>query len=248
MNDLPNLYPAPQKLTADRRAAVRSTVVWAVAAPTPSRPWIRRRIAAIALSIGAAAVLAVLGLLQPWVTPAATWASVPERADAATTASLGSACTAGITARHFPMSVAAATPVLAETRGTSTAVLLASPSQVQICVTGPGGEFDSLGVYQVEPLSATGRGVVDGIPGSRQGGNPLRVIFGRLDSGTDMVTVKTTDGLSVTASVATSGTLAYFLAWWPSHADASRVVITAPAGVTGDLSLPDQSVPSPIHR
>jgi len=75
----------------------------------------------------------------------------------------------------------------------------------------------------------------------------LRVIFGRLYSGADIVTVTTTDGLSVTASVASSGSLAYFLAWWPSHADASRVFITTTSGAIDELPLPDQSAPSPTN-
>jgi hypothetical protein len=158
-------------------------------------------------------------------------------------ADLGQACASKISGRHFPITVATATPVLAEARGASTAVLLASPSQIQICVTGSVGEF--FGVYDVAPLSPSSGGVVDGIPGSREGGDALRAVFGRLDSGEDAVTVTTADGLIVTASVAVSGGSAYFLAWWPSHADASTVVVTAPSGSTDDLPLPDQEEPSP---
>jgi hypothetical protein len=52
-------------------------------------------------------------------------------------------------------------------------------------------------------------------------------------------------GLVVTASVAASGESTYFLAWWPSHADAATVEVREPSGVAGFLPLPDQAEPSP---
>lgn len=146
------------------------------------------------------------------------------------------------------MVVEEATPVLAETRGKSNAVLLASANQVQICVSDPSGAIDSIGVYQVGGFDTAGPGLVDGVAGSPMGGNALRVIFGRVASADDSVNVRTTDGLNITASVAPSGKFGYFLAWWPSHADPNDVTVTLPSGMADNLPIPDQSAPSPVHK
>jgi hypothetical protein len=249
MDQLPSPYPAPQRMPADRRVALRSTLVSAIAEPDSTPRWARRRFLAVPASVGLATLLAVLQLLQPWATPAA-WAAVPQQADAARTASLGASCAATIASHHFPMTVAPATAVLAETRGTSTAVLLVGGSQMQICVTGSVGDF--VGVYEVAPFAAGSPGTVDAVPGSRDGGEALRVVFGRLASGSDTALVTTADGLNVTASVAASvaesGQQGYFLAWWPSHADASSVVVTAPSGARQALEIPDETIPLPTSR
>lgn len=247
MNNSTGLYPDLEPFRPDRRAALRSTLISAIAAPTP-RPWFRRRTAMVPVPLAAATLLALVWLAQPWATLTPAWAAVPERADAAATAKFGGDCSSAIAARHFPMVVEAGTPILAETRGKSTAVLLASATQVQICITDPQGSIDSLGVYQVGSFDAGGTGLVDGVPGSREGGNPLRVIFGRLAASDDKVVVKTADGLNVTASVAAYGKLGYFLAWWPSHADASNVTVTGASGATDSLAVPDQTAPSPVQQ
>jgi hypothetical protein len=80
---------------------------------------------------------------------------------------------------------------------------LTSHSQVQVCVAGNTNNF--LGVYDLAPLLPGSLGVVDAVPGSREGGDPVRVIFGRLASSGDTVVVTTADGLHVTASVSAAG-------------------------------------------
>jgi hypothetical protein len=244
MKQSPALYPAPQGVPPERRVALRSAVVGAVAQPDGPRSWTARRFLAVPATIGLAVVLAALQFMQPWAT-AATWAAVPERANAAQTASLGASCSATIASHHFPMNVSPATAVLAEMRGTSSAVLLVGGSQMQICVAGHAGDF--VGVYEVAPLDSGLQGVVDAVPGSRQGGEPLRVIFGRLAPGS-AAAVTTADGLHVTASVAESGGQGYFLAWWPSHADPSSVVVTTASGASQTLELPDENAPLPTAR
>ena len=242
MSRYPDLYPAPEGIPARRRAVLGSTLMETVEeSTTASRKWFRWRTAPIPAALVVAAVLA---LLQPWTTPAA-WAAMPQRLDAAATARLANSCSSSIEDRHFPMAVSSAVATLAEARGSSTAVLLTSPSQVQICVAGPTSTF--LGVYDLAPLTPGRVAVVDAVPGSREGGDPVRVIFGRLDSSSDTVTVTTADGLHVTVSVSASGASTYFLAWWPSHADAVSAVVTLPSGATETLSMPDQSPPLPAR-
>jgi hypothetical protein len=236
---LMDIYPAEQELPADRRAAIRAVVVAAAGEPAASRLKLTWRWAVVPAAV---AVAVVVGLLQPWATPAA-WASVPEQLDASAVADLGAECASRISDRHFPMALDSTSPVLGEARGTSRAVLLAGPSQIHVCVTGSAGDF--LGVYEVPPLDRSSLGVVDGIPGSREGGEALRVVFGRLRSAGSTVRVTTVDGLVVTASVAASGESTYFLAWWPSHADAATVEVREPSGFAGFLPLPDQAEPSP---
>ncbi len=245
MKQSPALYPAPQGVPPERRVALRSAVVGAVAQLDGPRSWTGRRFLAVPATIGLAVVLAALQFMQPWAT-AATWAAVPERANAAQTASLGASCSAAIARHHFPMNISPATAVLAEMRGTSSAVLLVGGSQIQICVIGQAGDF--VGVYEVAPLDSGLQGVVDAVPGSRQGGEPLRAIFGRLAPGSAAAAVTTADGLHVTASIAESGEQAYFLAWWPSHADPSSVVVTTASGTSQALELPDENAPLPTAR
>jgi hypothetical protein len=236
---LPDIYPAEHKLPADRRAALRAVVVAGACEPAASRPRLTWRWAIVPAAV---AVAVVVGLLQPWATPAA-WASVPEQLDASAVADLGASCASRISDRHFPMALDSTSPVLGEARGTSRAVLLAGPSQIHICMAGSDGDF--LGAYEVPPLDRSSLGVVVGIPGSREGGEALRVVFGRLRSAGSTVKVTTVDGLVVTASVAASGESTYFLAWWPSHADAATVEVREPSGSAGFLPLPDQAEPSP---
>lgn len=230
------LYPAKQPFPAERRAAVRSAVSASLEEPT------RRRRARWLLLPVPAAVIAVAVLLTQAAAPAATWAAVPEGLDSAAMAQLGADCTKRIADRHFPITVQAATPVLGEARGTSKAVLLGAESQAQICIDA--AEWDFLGVYSLTPLPDGAAGAVEGVPGSRWGGDPLRAIFGRVRIGSQVV-VQTADGRQVTASVSDGQAVSYFLAWWPSHADATGVTITSPAGVKEEIPVPDQGPPAP---
>jgi len=242
MSQYPDLYPAPQRLSAQHRVILRSAVTNATQEQIRDHRLLSWRIAPIPAALLAVAVLVVAQLSA---SPAA-WAAVPQRLDAAATTALGTACAARIEQKHFPIAVARAVATLAEARGSSTAVLLSSPLQVQICLEGATSHF--LGVYDVAPLAAGAAGVVDAVAGSRDGGEPVRVIFGQVAADTDTVAVKTADGRSVIGSVSSSGTMAYFLAWWPSHADAISVTVTTSAGATESLFVPDQAPPSPSTR
>jgi hypothetical protein len=237
-----NLYPRPQGLNPDRRAALRSVVVSDLSEGSTAKRLRRPRFAAVPITIGLVVLLAALATLRPWVAPTRAWAAVPESPDAATTARLAEDCASAIAARHFPLAIATYSTALAEIRGSSRAVLLGSNSQVQICIASRDAEFDSMGVYDVSG-GAGSAGTVDAVLGDGH----LRVIFGRVTSSTDKVTVATADGLSVTASVATTGGTAYYLAWWPSAANATAVVVTN-EGATHRLTVPDQTSPTPLQR
>jgi len=160
MNDEEGIYPPTPELESDRRAAIRSTVLAAVTSDERhGRQWFAMSRGRFAVAIPIAALLAVVSMTNPFGPAAApTWAAVPDAVDAATKAQLGSQCASAIADAHFPISIASATPVLAERRGSSSAVLLISPTQVQECVVDKRGELDSLGVYDVKPLAASDEG------------------------------------------------------------------------------------------
>lgn len=233
-----DLYPPQRPLPAHRRARIRAVLMSTVAEPRAnsrrSRRWVRATLVA-GLVLGVA-----LAVVQPWGRATAAWAAVPEQLDAGTTARLSDVCTEAIAQRQFPMSVSPTTPGLAEARGSSSAVISSSQSQLDVCITGPTAQF--VGVYNIAPLPAGSIGVVDGVPGYRQGGT-LRVIFGRLGVSVQGITVTTADGLHVTAAVGNG----LFLAWWPSNADAVSVAVTLKSGSVQSLIVPEQAPPSPVQ-
>lgn len=235
-----DLYPPRRRMPADRRARIRAILLSTVAESDVDSRRSRRWLAAV--SVAAFVLAAALTIAQPWGRATATWAAVPEQLDAAATARLSRACTEAIAQRHFPILLSSTAPVLAEARGTSSAVLSSSPSQVDLCISGATDATERfMGAYFVTPLPAGSLGVVDGVPGSREGGDALRVIFGRLAVPVEAVTVTTGDGLHVTAAVGKG----YFLAWWPSHADAVNVSVTLKSGAVQGLTVPAQAPPTP---
>jgi hypothetical protein len=169
----------------------------------------------------------------------ATWAATPEVLDAASTNQLALDCTQAISQRRFPMAVLTAQPIIGERRGESTAVISAAKGQAQLCVNSASRNF--VGVYDLAPLPAGAIGAVDAVPGNREGGEALRIVFGRIVVPATGVTVATADGRVVTASVADG----YFFAWWPSHADAAAVTVALESGATQALAVPDQTAPDP---
>jgi hypothetical protein len=221
----------------ERSAAIRAIVMNGTSGPATESRFGGRWQAAGLLAVFAVAVGFVA--VQFWTRPSVTWAATPEVLDAATTTQLARDCAQKIAERHFPVAVLTAQPIIGEGRGDSTAVISAAAGQAQLCLNSTSRNF--VGVYDLVPLPAGAIGAVDAVPGNREGGEALRMVFGRLAVPALGVTVTTADGRVVTASVADG----YFFAWWPSHADAAAVTVALQSGATQALAVPDQTAPDP---
>lgn len=229
------IYPPAHGVAEARRLAIRSTVFESIAAdPRP----VSRAPRVLAVALGAASLGALLysGL---WGGAPAAWSATPDTLDNSATAAVASACEGSIAAAGFPLEIESARPLVAEARGVSQAVVSAGPTQVHVCVSGPTHAYSA--VIAAEAIPAGAVGTIDAVEGYRSGGDPLRVITGRLRSdGRVIVTVA--DGTKVSASVGGGA----FLAWWPSNADPVRVAVVLADGTAADIPVPSQDAPAPM--
>ena len=229
----PSLAPASQA----QKAAVKAVVFAAMEDANRSRVPRLSFIGATATLVAVALALVAGG---PLGSGAAAWSAVPETPAAAAAQQLAAACEKAIAAASFPIAVRAATPALAETRGTSSAVLSVGSDQLHLCVSGPTHSFQS--VISSGSLPSGAIGAVEYVDGYRTGGDPLRVLVARVSSEVaGPVTVDTSDGLKVTATL--DHGLA--LAWWPSNADAISVAVTRIDGSRVSIPVPEQAPPAP---
>ncbi|PYC88050.1 hypothetical protein C7C46_01925 [Streptomyces tateyamensis] len=155
----------------------------------------------------------------------ASWTPSPSAVAAAQVEELGQTCNQRLP--HPPAEQPPAmAPVLAEQRGAFSAVLLGSPDRIAVCVSGKhswiAGYTDSPTLDPGQVLAVTGNG------GKTSGSDAARYVYGRLSPSGAAVTVETSDGRHVTASVRDG----YYFAWWPSAADPTKIIAADSAGST----------------
>lgn len=154
----------------------------------------------------------------------AGWEAAPTQADAALAAAAVGPCSSSDPA-------VAAMPIVAQDqRGTAATILLAGGGELSICVvardeTGTVVAAAS-GLTRLEP-SAKALSVDSGLSAPRTANFPgLTVIAGRVGQGVASVAITRSDGVDVTATVASG----YFVAWWPSTDKASTVTAKDESG------------------
>ena len=279
MNDL-SAPPVPELSNASV-AAHRNGLVREIA--TAHRRHVSRGLALrgggalAAVGVSTAAVLVVfVGSRAP--NAFAGWSATPTRPASGQTASALSRCTARAARSRGAQSDMAAErwePVLTDTRGPFTAMILHGAGATATCLTGP--SFTTItanaaqagGSYHVSSIlvgvaSPAGRSdvlqmSVMGLsrPSSgpvRQasqmhltagGGQPFTLVQGQVQAGVTAATLVLSDGSDVQATVADGS----FVAWWPgsAHATAARV-ISGSATTTQQLTftpVPLPKAPSP---
>jgi hypothetical protein len=262
MNEL-SAPPVPE-LSSTSIAAHRNRLVREIAAPRRQRVSrglaLRGGGALAAVGASTAAVLVVfVGARAP--NAFAGWSATPTRPASGQTASALSRCGAG------PAGGAERwRPVLTDTRGPFTAMILQSADRTATCVTGP--SFTTIAANAV-PGGASGNILGVGSPaaaglpdvsmmGSSSGpvrqasqvqltasGQPYTLVQGQVQAGVTGVTVVLSDGSDVRATVA-DGSL---VAWWPGSAHATAAHVTSGSATTTQqltfTPLPFPKAPSP---
>ncbi|MDQ1730941.1 MAG: hypothetical protein QOK10_1100 [Pseudonocardiales bacterium] len=205
-------------LTPARRAALKHDLVTRIGRDK------RRYRRHVATAVGVAAVAAaatVAAMLR--FTPAATasWSAVPRPLSIGFDDPMVQQCLAGLPA--WPSELvgrAQLVPMVAEKRGTSRAALLGGGDSQAICIavdkSRTGGRTLSPALPAGTEISVAGNG------GSTDTDSGDRYVYGRVAPRVVTVSIVTTTGLHVTASVAHGS----YVAWWPGGA--------APATLTAE--------------
>jgi hypothetical protein len=256
-----NLSPPPvPELTSDWIAARREHLVREIA--TPHRRRVSRRLAVSgvgALAAAGAATAAVLVAFAGAGAPNAFagWSATPSRPVSTETTAALQQCSsrlAGAGGSQSGIPTGGWQPVLTDTRGPFTAMILQSGSASATCVTGPsftttaannaqsGGASQhtlSAGVGTGGPppaVSIIGLGGPSAGPISQasqlqlatSGGQPFTLVLGQVTAGVTKVTLVLSDSSKVQATVARGS----FVAWWPGKPDAASAHLTSAAGTT----------------
>ncbi len=192
-----------------RKASGRKT--WLVR--RPARKW---RWATAGVAVVVASALVGQNLLRP--TPA--WTALPAMVSAEETLQLRRQCESFLGVGHSSVNFRPTELALAEKRGTRRSTLIVGlDNQVAICIGQSdrersvelGSEFG--GFFKLS--SRTERLSLD----SSDSYDSLRVVFGRAEQHFARIVIDTADNRAVTATVVGG----YFLAWWPSDAEATKV-------------------------
>jgi hypothetical protein len=194
----------------------------------------------------------------------AGWTASPTPPASGQTASALSECTSRLVG-VAPVAAADWQPLVTDTRGPFTAVILRSGDATATCLTGPsfttaavnstqdGGSQHHLSVSSasggpptVSVLAPNGDNS-DPINVAAQeqttvDSQPYTLLQGQTRPGITGVTLVLSDSSRVQATVADSA----FVAWWPSHTDASSAQVTDGSGLTTQqLTLTPASPPNP---
>jgi hypothetical protein len=256
MNDLsPPLVP---DLTDEWIAARRDRLVREIA--TPSDAHVSRRLVlsgAGALAGVSACTVVVLAVFAGASAPKAFagWTATPTQPSGGETARALTQCTAqlgGTGGEASGLPTSGWQPLLTDTRGPLTALVLQSGGATATCITGPsftstaatpesGGAFNTkhvLGVatpgsHPVSSVSALPPGGAGPISQATQqqltaSGQPYTFVQGQVAAAVTGLSLTLSDGSAVQATVADGS----FVAWWPGSATASSADVTTATGAT----------------
>jgi hypothetical protein len=257
MNDL-SAPPVPE-LSNAWIAAHRSQLVREI---TTVRRWrVSRRLAfsgigALAAAGAAAAAIVIVFSGAHASNAFAGWTATPTRPASGQTASALAQCTSRLASSANGQSTVPAggwQPVVTDTRGPFTAMILQSTGATATCLTGPsftttlanatqgGGSqhimsSGSASAGQPPSISVMGLGRPSSGPISQatqqqatiNGGQPYTFLQGQVQAGVSAVTLILSDNSQVQATVA-DGSL---VAWWPGSAHPTSAQATSSSGVT----------------
>ena len=221
--------------------------------PRATRRWATVGVATIAIGLGVF-VLGSTGGAPP--NAFAGWTATPTAPASGETAGAVEHCTAQLAGAAGPQSSIPAVgwkPVLTDTRGPFTAVILQSASASATCFNGPsltsimtsstqgsGASEHVLGMgsasgappssVSVMGLGGSGSGPISTASLSHlttSGGQPYTFLQGQGVAGVTGVAVVLSDGTNVQASVGDGS----FVAWWPGSANATSARVASAAGV-----------------
>lgn len=233
--------PARREMSAARAVTLRHAIERAARDQRPTR-----RKAWFIVPVAACALGALLLVIANPVTPTAayaSWTAQPGTLTSAETTELGERCARSV---HSTFNNAAGDlkPVVGERRGTFQTALIASGPQIALCAdwlgVSHGGSVrgSSLSGLVLDAVLKQGEVLrTVAVPGQLNGPDAARIAFGLVSPDVHAVKVVTADGVEVTASVRSG----YFLAWWPSGADAAKVKAFA---ATGELLAEQDGLPT----
>ncbi len=212
-------------LSDRRRQELRSRVMFAAANPRTQH---RQRAVKVMAAAAAAAATAV-GFVLTTAGPAAAWTPRPAALTGAPLATAKAHCLSDLTA-HGGVYVAELTgevrTLIGERRGSTTSVFMTGPHESGYCAGGSRSHMS--GIVPMDVPAPTSAIVIDGSPGIVDTADAVRVVFGRVPTGSATVVIQTGDARTVTASVADGR----FFAWWPSGADPLSVTAFDATGAT----------------
>lgn len=196
-------------------------------------------VGALAGAAGAVAVVgSIVGLGARASNAFAGWSSSPTQAAGDQTSQAEAACRSRLSVAPAPPSPPGTTvpkpstgtlsPVLTDTRGPFTVVILAGDNGNASCITGP--SFVAL-------TGSAGPGASD-VPAGRiqlssthlttRDGHPYTLVEGHAGPGVTDASLALSDGSRVKASIKNG----WFAAWWPGGQDTTRADVTTPSGTT----------------
>ena len=253
-----NLSPPPvPDLSSDWIAARRDYLVREITMPRSRR--VSRRLAVSGVGALAAAGAATAAVLLAFAGAGAPnafagWTAAPTRpVSNETTAALGQ-CTsrlAGAGGSQSGIPTGGWRPLLTDTRGPFTAMILQSGSASATCLTGP--SFTTTAANNAQPGGATQHTLSAGTSsppptvsimglGSSSTGpisqasqsrfttdhQPYTLVQGQVAADVTEVTLVLSDASNVQATVSNGS----FVAWWPGNANAATATLTSAAGTT----------------
>lgn len=241
-------------ITARRTQLVREIT-------TPQRQPVSRRLALRGVGalagVGAATTVALVAIAGTGAANAfAGWTATPTRPASGETASALAQCTSRLAGSGGGQSGVPAggwQPVLTDTRGPFTSMILQSGAATATCLTGPsfttteanateGGASQhvlsngsaSAGAppaVSIMGLGGSGSGPIEQASQSQlttTGGQPYTFVQGQVAADVSGVTLLLSDASNVQATVADGS----FVAWWPGRADATSAQVTSASGAT----------------
>lgn len=257
MNNL-SAPPVPE-LSREWIAARRDGLVREIA--TPQRRQASRRLAlggvgALA-AVGAATVAVVVAFAGAGASSAfAGWTATPTTPASGETANALAQCTSRLASSGGGQSGVPAggwQPVLTDTRGPFTAMILQSASATATCLTGPSFTTTEANAAQggaSQHVLSDGSATAGAPPGvsilglggsssgpieqasqsqlTTSGRQPYTFVQGQVAAEVTGVTLSLSDGSNVQATVADGA----FVAWWPGRADATSAQVASASGAT----------------
>ena len=201
------------------------------------RPPVAAGVLATAAAAAAAVLFIDLGPRTP--TAFAGWTRVPTHASAAQLDSAKASCQARLASAPAPPANAPKaaslsdfkdlTPVLTDSRGPFTFVILAGPDASASCISGP--QFTSLSGTRAStdlPTAPAGKVLVSSEYHTARAGNAYSFVEGHAGDGVTAATLVLDDGSHVSATIQNG----WLVAWWPGSAQLVSAEVTTASGTT----------------
>jgi hypothetical protein len=215
-DQMEHLVWATNDLPEDRLLTLKSELASSIARDSSQRRHVR--IGAGVGAVGATALVTVAASLLSGPAAGAVWSAVPAPLTISMSDPMVQACLADLpVGTHDETGHGPLMPLVAERRGRSRAALLGGDDSQAICIATP---TSRTGGRTVSPELAPGQDIsVAGNGGSTDAASGDRYVYGRVSSGVTAVSITTTAGVDVTASVVHGS----YVAWWPGPAGPATI-------------------------